>query len=208
MDVTRRSALRLGVVVSTSLAGCSGVSPLGSGETATSSSYPLTFSAAASRQASADAPALVTARLTNRGHKRVQIGYGPTLMFTDNADPTLTWADDIVIAPTTNVRPWDDPVQTEDDCWRFPKDNPRPIQSILNWTELPPDSSLSEAYNIYTYGESSPCLPPGSYRFQDKGYFESESQPMVLTLVVEINDEHRVSASAEPPIIETAQAEE
>lgn len=193
MKSTRRSVLRLsGIVLGSSIAGCS----------APSLSPNLTFSAEMVRQQSDEAPARVSATLTNAGSSTVEIGFGPTLLFTDNtAADDLEWADSLVIDPETYIGPWSDPVRTEDGCWRYPAEAWRAIQSILEYRELEPQQSIEETYDIYTAANASSCLPNGSYRFQDKGVIGNDSQSVTLTLVLHVDDDQEISATTETPTI-------
>lgn len=220
MSPSRRSVLQLSAIaLSGGLAGCStGQSGLEDNGTQTPTSSPtasarsptestraapdLSLSAAIFQQPSTAMPAEVEVRLSNEGAKEVELGYGPALLFTDNsASDDLQWPENLVIDPETNVGPWKDPVRTADSCWRYPEDASRPVQSILEWRTLDAGESLSERYEVYTDSDADSCLPQGSYRFQDKGYVEKESRSMVLTLVLEVDDTHQLTARTEEPHI-------
>lgn len=193
MKTARRSLLRLsGLVLGSSIAGCSAPSPIPN----------VTFSAEMVRQPSADAPARVSATLSNAGSSSVAVGFGPTLLFTDNsAADDLEWAEDLVIDPESHIGPWSDPIRTADGCWRYPEDGWQAIQSSLEYREPEPQQSIDESYDIYTAAKASSCLPTGTYRFQDKGVIRSTSQSLILTLILHVNDDQAVSATTEVPTI-------
>lgn len=157
----------------------------------------LKFSSDIVQQPSTEAPAMIEASLSNLGTNPVEVGFGPALMYTDNSEE-LEWNNALIIDPETRVGPWDNPIQT-DGCWRFPEDGERPLYSTLEWRELAPQESLREQYSIYTFGSSSPCLPEGVYRYQDKGYFETESRSMIFTLVIEIDENKKLATRASGP---------
>jgi hypothetical protein len=121
-------------------------------------------------------------------------------LYTDNtAADQLEWADELVIDPGTDVGPWDDPEQTEDGCWRFPQGGQRAVHSLLEPRDLTTGESITESYDVYTYGDSGPCLPEGTYQFEDKGYVQEESHPMILTLVLTVDASQQLSADTEGP---------
>lgn len=212
--VTRRSALHAsGVVLGLGIAGCARSmgdseptrSPTASAtETSTmtrSSPQPeaLEFEAHVIQQQTAEAPARVRARLVNTGPP-LRVGFGPTLLYTDNtAADELEWADELVIDPRTDVGPWDEPEQTEDGCWRFPRDGQRAVQSLLEGRDLATGEPITESYDVYTHRDSGPCLPEGTYQFEDKGYIHDESRPMILTLVLTVDANGKLSAGTEGP---------
>lgn len=159
----------------------------------------LSFSAQVVQQASTESPPQIEASLTNTGSTTTFVGFGPALLFSDDT-AELEWATDIVLDPKTTVGSSVEPIQTEDGCWRVPIDKEILIQSTLEWREISPDESLNESYRVYTRGEQSPCLPAGTYRFQD--VINTEADEMVLTLVLEIDSEKHISiasATAETP---------
>ena len=207
MDFSRRSLLRLASIgASVSLTGCSAIAPTNTrspNQSPTSpptalptESGPVAFSAEVLRQSTAEHPAQLRARLDNQSTETVQVGFGPTLLFTANrATDELEWTDQIVIDPETYVGPWDEPTRSSEGCWRFPEDGSRLVQSSLNWRELSPSESLTETYDVYTEGTSRPCLPEGNYRFQDNGYLGDKSQVLTFTLSVQIDTDHQLSVN-------------
>lgn len=213
MDLPRRSVLHLaGIGVGMSVTGCSAIestptesptphSTPTSTESPTTSppqSGPVTFSAEVLRQATNEHPPQLRARLENQSSDTVRVGFGPALLFTDNvASDELEWADQLVIDPETYVGPWDEPTQSADGCWRFPEDGSRAIQSSLNWRNLSPSDSLTETYDVYTSGTSGPCLPDGTYRFQDKGNLEDEAHALILTLSLQIDTDQQLTVNTE-----------
>jgi hypothetical protein len=216
MEMTRREALQLSSgALAPGVAGCL-TSPSGRSDatsttthapepTTTATTSPtrdpqLRFAAEVLQQASPEAPARVAAHLTNTEERPVSVGYGPTLLFTDDASDELDWARDVVLVADTYTGPNDEPSEPTDGCWRFPGDGYVAIQSSLEFREIPPGESLSEQYSVYTRGRSSACLPEGTYRYQDEEYFEEESRPMILTLVVRIDENGRLSAETAEPV--------
>lgn len=209
MDLPRRSVLHLATIgVGMSVAGCSATAPTNtespnpsSTESPTASptqSVPVTFSAEVLRQATKENPPQLRTRLENQSSGTVRVGFGPALLFTDNAaSDELEWADQLVIDPETYVGPWDEPTRSAEGCWRFPEDGSRLVQSSLNWRDLSPSDSLTETYEIYTYGTSGPCLPEGTYQFQDKGYLEDEAHALILTLSLQIDTDQQLTVNTE-----------
>jgi hypothetical protein len=165
------------------------------------------------QQASAEEPARFEVRLRNVGSKTVTLGMGPTLLFSDTAATDgLQWADAIVIGPETYIGPWEDPFRTDDGCWRYPNEGYL-VQSILEEIEVAPGDSITETYEVYTSGKTRSCLPKGRYYFQDKNGFRSgllqgtanvsrEARDMILTVVLQIDGEHRITVQAQKPAIE------
>lgn len=205
MTQSRRSVLQLSAVTLASLTGCA-MSPPTRKETS-STERPqklpqLTFEAEVLEQTSVDSPAQVETLLSNEGSNEVDVGYGPTLLFTDNsASEDLDWSNHIVIDPGTSVGPWKAPIRTNDHCWRYPTNATRPVESSLEWRTLGAGESISETYEVYTDSDANTCLPGGAHRFQDRKYVTTESRPMVVTLVLEIDDEGGLVASTEEPNI-------
>lgn len=209
MVQTRRSALRVaGGLLMGALGGCA-TSPSKPGPTDSPHSTPasvtspttspsrsnsLGFSGEILGQASDEAPARVEATLSNDGSTAVEVGYGPTLLFTANGSMDYDWPEDLVLDPEGYIGPWDDPYRTDDGCWRFPEDGQRLVQSSLVWRTLDPDESLSEEYDIYTHGDSPSCLPSGIYRFQDGGFVEREGQSITFTLKLEVREDMRLAS--------------
>jgi hypothetical protein len=211
---SRRSALHVaGGLLVTALAGCA-TTPAESDSTssstvqatatqtgtATSSPPPtssygarLTFSGEILRQESTDAPARLEATLSNDGDSTTEVGYGPALLFTANGDADHDWPENLVLDPEGYIGPWDDPVQTDDGCWRFPEDGERLVQASLNWHELAPGDSVTQAYDLYTRSDAETCLPAGTYRFQDGGFVDQEDQPLTFTLTLYVDDGRRLT---------------
>lgn len=148
------------------------------------------------RQPSTDGPGRLEARLRNVSREPVRVGFGPTLLFTDNANDDLEWPRDLVLDPESPGVLTPEPWKAKDGCWRFPEDGTIAIQSSLDFRKIGPDEAISETYDVYTRGDSLPCLPAGQYRFQDEEYIESESRPVVLTLEVRADENHRLSVDA------------
>ena len=217
MDWTRRSVLQLvSSGVGISIAGCSTRSSTNSPtststatltSTTTTSSMepvPVTFTAEVLRQASAENPAEIRARLESQSSDTVRIGFGPTLLYTDNtAADDLKWANQLVLEPETSIGPWDDPIQDSDGCWRFPEDGMTPVQSSFTWRDLSPSESLTETYAVYTSGDSGPCLPEGSYRFQDQGNLENDDQEVIFTLSLQIDSNQQLQVNTEDTGVST-----
>ena len=209
MVQTRRSALRLtGCLLIGTIGGCSSrASENNPADSMTSESSPEasptetpsteglpSFTGEILRQASDEAPARVKAILLNDGQSTVEMGFGPTLLYTDNAGGIHDWPQDLVIDPDGYIGPWDDPYQSENGCWRFPEDGQTLVQSSLEWRTLDPGQSVSEEYNIYTRGDSRSCLPKGTYQFQDGGFLEREDQAVIFTLTLEVGDDRQLTA--------------
>lgn len=226
MDLSRRSVLHLASVgVGMSVAGCSAITPTNtesskppstesptpsqintespnpsSTESPTASptqSVPVTFSAEVLRQATKEHPPQLRARLENQSSENVRVSFGPALLFTDNAaSDEREWDEKLVIDPETYVGPWGEPTHSEG-CWRFPEDGSRSVQSSLNGRDLSPSDSLTETYEVYTHGTSGPCLPEGTYQFQDKGFLEKEGNALILTLSLEIDKDQQLTVNTE-----------
>lgn len=202
MVPTRRAALRLaGGVFTTGVAGCissvtddsDSPSPPPSTDTRNVDDL-LAFSAEAIAQSSAGAPARIEARVRNVGDEAIELGFGPALLFTDDADDALQWPDELLLDPDSSGVVNPDPETGENGCWRFPEDGWQDVRSVLRFREIDPGSAVEETYAVYTWGKSLPCLPAGTYTFQDRAYLESESRPLRLTLEVTINERSRLSA--------------
>jgi hypothetical protein len=91
----------------------------------------------------------------------------------------------------------DEPTQSQNECWRFPEDETLAIQSSLDFREIDPNETITETYNVYTRGNSLPCLPEGEFEFQDESYFGSETQPMILSLTIQVSSEKELSVDSE-----------
>ena len=172
--------------------------PIATTPTPQSTEVPLEFVAKVVKQPTNNGPGVIEARLTNSGSKSVDIGFGPTLLFTDNSDPSLVWSDELVLIPSTRVGPVETPDSTSEGCWRYTNDGPY-IRSILEWRSLDPGSSISEQYRLYTRGTDTPCLPVGTYRYEDKEYVEEESRPILLSLLLEVPESGKLSVDSEGP---------
>lgn len=207
--LTRRKALQLSsLALGSGLAGCPAMPPEntptegptsdaspGASPTGTFSTENVpSFTGEILRQASDEAPARVRAILSNDGESGVEVGYGPTLLFTDNAGSINDWPEELVLDPDGYIGPWDDPYQSEDGCWCFPKEGSRLVQSILEWRTLDPGQSVSTEYSVYTLGDSRPCLPTGTYQFQDGGSLERENQSIIFTLTLEVGADRHLTA--------------
>lgn len=162
----------------------------------------VSFSARVTRQQSNDHPARVTARLENTGGDAVNIGMGPTLLFSDpGPNDRFARPDELVIDPRSDIGPWAEPAQTQDGCWRFPEDGQQAIRSITRTRALSPGDSITETYAVYTQGDSRACLPAGTYRFTDQGFIRDESSPIVLSLRLSINETHQITAGTDGPVL-------
>lgn len=160
----------------------------------------INFEARVTRQESSDHPARVDARLENTGPDSIDVGMGPTLLFSDpGPDDVFARPEALVIDPNSDIGPWDEPLQSEDGCWRFPKDGQQAIRSIERTPSLSPGDAITETYTVYTHGESRACLPAGTYRFTDQGFITNESNPIVLTLLLKINENNLITASTDGP---------
>ncbi len=225
---TRRDLLRrAGGAFAVGLAGCSGptrdadASPDAAGPetdgrppvaaaSPTQADSPSVPSMAASvvRQTARDHPARVRATVRNPSSETVELRYGATLLFTDHSDHddrrnhadhgVRAWPEALMLDPVPYVGPWDDPVRTDDGCWRFPADGRTPVQDVLQKRTLPPGESRGVAYDVYTRGTDRPCLPEGSYRFEDGGGVRlDEWRGVVFALTVDVDSEGTVSARGE-----------
>lgn len=226
--VTRRDLLRrAGGAFAVGLAGCSGptrdadASPgtaapgidgrsSATGASPTSNRSPSAPSMAASvvRQTARDHPARVRVTVRNPSSESVVLRYGATLLLTDHSGHddrrdhgghgTAAWPEALVLDPVTHVGPWDEPVRTDDGCWRFPAGGRTPVQSVLRNRELPPGESRSEEYDVFTRGTDRPCLPEGSYRFEDAGGVRlDEWRRAVFALTVDVDPGGTLSARGE-----------
>lgn len=220
--VTRRDLLRrAGGVLAVGLTGCSGptrdadaspdtAGPGTDGRSSAAKTAPTpgrspsapSMAASVVRQAARDEPARVRVTVRNPSSETVELRYGPTLLFTDHSDHddrqnhgTDAWPEELVLDPVTHVGPWDEPVRTDDGCWRFPADGRTPVQSVLRNRELPPGESRSEEYDVYTRGADRPCLPEGSYRFEDGGGVRLDDwRSAVFALTVDVDPDGTLSA--------------
>lgn len=200
MRRTRRAVLS--GVLGVSLAGCADrtermPSPTAVGPS-TAAVDALAFDAEVVRQASADTPARVRATLENTGTTAAEVSYGPALLFTDNADNGLSWPRALVLDPETYVGPSAEPYQDEEGCWRFPEDGAQAVQSSLETRELAAGESVSEAYDVYTR-ETGPCLPAGTYLFEDKGSLGSRA--LVLGLELAVGEDGTITATGRAPTV-------
>lgn len=160
----------------------------------------LRFSANVIRKSSSDSPVRIAAELVNTGSETVQIGTGPTLLFSDHGpNDDLKRADDIVIDPGSYIGPWGEPYRTEAGCWRFPEDGSMLVQSSWERRELDPDDPFRETYEVLTRGDASPCLPEGVYRYQDRISGPPESHEYTLTLVLEIDSSGKLTTRTRGP---------
>jgi len=162
----------------------------------------LEFSASVQRQASESDPARLRVELENPGPKPVAVRFGPALLYTQDGED-LEWSDELVLDPDTYIGPWDDPVQTDDGCWRFPEDGETAVQDEAPRYTLEPESSIGEDYDVYTVGMDGPCLPEGSYRFEDLGQQDlgvtdedEEAPDLLFTLDIGIGESSELSAEA------------
>lgn len=197
MELSRRTVISTALPAVTS--GC-GTVPGGGGSDASTpndSSPPgvssVSFSARVTDRASADSPATVVVDLGNTGNSAVDLRYGPTLLFTDDAEE-YEWADKLVLDPGDEGVLLDEPTLT-DDCWRFPADGEVAIQSILETRTLGPGATLTETYDVYTR-DGGDCLPAGEYRYQD-GVTVGSDATVVLTLTLSVVRDGTISASAD-----------
>lgn len=224
---TRRDVLRrAGSALALGLAGCSGPTQDAGAATDTATgrtdratvarSSPTqhgspsapSMAASAVRQSARDHPARVRATVRNASAETVALRYGATLLFTDHSDHgerrdhvdhgRFAWPEALVLEPVPYVGPWDDPVQTDDGCWRFPADGRTPVQSVLRTRTLAPGESRGVAYDVYTRGIDRPCLPEGSYRFEDAGGVRlDEWRGAVFALTVDVGPDGALSARAD-----------
>lgn len=142
-------------------------------------------------------PARIEAAVENTDDRPIEVRFGPTLLYTDNSEDFLEWADEIVLDPDTYIGPWAEPFETDDGCWRYPADGEILTQSIAERYRFEPGDSYSERYDVLTIGEDVPCLPDGTYRFQDLGYTAGEdSVDLLFTVDVTIDTQGAVSAEA------------
>ncbi|WP_226010835.1 hypothetical protein [Halomicrobium salinisoli] len=226
--VTRRDLLRrAGGAVAVGLAGCSGptrdadaspdtAGPGTDGRSSIAEASPTpdrspsapSMAASVVRQAARDHPARVRATVRNPSSESVELRYGATLLFTDHSDHddrgnhedhgTPAWPEALVLDPVTYVGPWDEPVRSDDECWRFPSEGRTPVQDVLQKRALPPGESRGVAYDVYTRGTDRPCLPEGSYRFVDGGGVRlDEWRGAVFALTVDVAPDGTLSARAE-----------
>ncbi|SEH49775.1 hypothetical protein SAMN05192561_103122 [Halopenitus malekzadehii] len=224
---SRRSALQLVGITACGLAGClsssgsDGKTPSSADGTASETQSPtstldqqiqnLSFNAEMLSQQSADTPARFEATLANRGPEAITTGMGPALMISDTgSEENPTWADKLIIDPDTDVGPWSDPVQTGDDCWRFPEDGTRSIQSILKYNTIDPSDNITERYSVYTAATVSACLPAGRYTYQniadvypDGRGADPAPRSIVLTIHIDSTQSQQLSVSAESPELQT-----
>lgn len=160
----------------------------------------LQFSAEVIRDSSRESPARIAAELVNTGTETVRIGTGPTLLFSDHgADDDLERADDVVIDPDSYIGPWGEPYRTEAGCWRFPEDGSTLVQSSWERRELAPGDPFRETYRVLTRGDAVPCLPAGTYRYQDLVSGPPESREYTVTLTLEIDSQSDLTTRTEGP---------
>ncbi|MDS0258600.1 hypothetical protein NDI56_04135 [Haloarcula sp. S1CR25-12] len=202
MRRSRRSLLQsAGVVLSGTTAGCLSTSrrtPQQSPTETTAQPASLKLTAEVVRQSAADAPARVAATLSNDGTGTVRPGFGPTLLFSDSGpDEDLARADPLVLDPDGRGVLRSDPVQSSNDCWRYPEDGIDGVQSSLEYRALAPGDELREAYDIYTAAEASACLPQGRYNHQDNVELPGGSRTATLTLTLTIDERQRLTVSGD-----------
>ena len=213
MRIGRRSLLEaLGGVAVVGTAGC--ISSIGSGseagsersdETAATAgdartvtmgdTGALSFAADVAEQPSSEAPARIAARVETTGSEPVRVGLGPTLLFSDDSGD-LAWSSELVLNPDDPGVKMPGETRSIDGCWRHLADAKQPIQSILKWHTIEPNGSLRETFDVYTRGDAGPCLPEGTYRYQDEILVGNESRSVTTTLVVEVSSDRTLSATA------------
>jgi len=155
----------------------------------------LSFAAGVVEQPSSKAPARIEAQLENTGPEPVRVGLGPTLL-TGGGGPDLAWATNVVVIPEDPGVKVPGETRLIDGCWRLVSNEKLAYQAILEWRTIEPDGSLRETFDVYTRGDSGPCLPEGTYRYQDRIHVGNESQSVTTTLVVRISNDHTLSAAA------------
>lgn len=150
------------------LTGCTGD---GGSSNPTSTSNPstvLAFSSNVVQQPSNDSPGRIGATLENVGSKSVEVGYGATLLYYDWGSGDTAWSgDEILLDPETYVGPWSDPVQTDDGCWRSPEDGEINVEGVIDLDEIGPNEVVDEEYEVYTNDMDGPCLPAGTYQYEN-----------------------------------------
>lgn len=195
MTRSRRHFFRLaGCLLPVTLSGCSALDTTATDAPAETA---LDLSATVERQPSAtDAdPARLGLELHNRGSKSATVRFGPTLLYTDDGG-SLDWSRRIVLQPDTDVGPWADPFR-HDDCWRFPEDENLLVQSSIESRTLEPGDSIGEHYDVLTRGRDAPCLPAGTYRYQDLGHLvRGDCSDVLFTLELSVDDDHALAATA------------
>jgi hypothetical protein len=106
----------------------------------------------------------------------------------------MTESGEIVIYPQANVG--DLPVRrrTDDGCWRIPDDRIA-VRSSISSYEVGAGQSVSEKFDIYTYGREIECLPAGRHVFKDQIRGSDESAMVDAVLTIDISKDGRVSVS-------------
>jgi hypothetical protein len=212
MSIGRRSLLgTLGSVAVVGTVGC--VSSTGSGSEAKSGEPDetaatadartatmgdpgsLSFAAEVAEQPSSEAPARIATRLRNTGSEPVRVGLGPTLLFSDGTEE-LAWSSELVLDPDDPGVKMPGETRPVDGCWRHLADSAQPVQSILEWHTIEPNGALSETFDVYTRGDSGPCLPEGTHRYEDRIDVGNESRSVTTTLVVRVSSDRTLSAAA------------
>ena len=213
MRIGRRSLLEaLGGVAVVETTGC--ISSMGSGSEARSErsdetaatagdartvtmgdTGALSFAADVAEQPSSEAPARIAARVETTGSEPVRVGLGPTLLFSDDSGD-LAWSSELVLNPDDPGVKMPGETRSIDGCWRHLADAKQPIQSILEWHTIEPNGSLSETFDVYTRGDAGPCLPEGTYRYQDEILVGNESRSVTTTLVAEVSSDRTLSTAA------------
>lgn len=158
--------------------------------------YSLVLNAQIDRQQTSENPAQINVKLRNTGKDKVDVGFGPTLLYTSGV-VNVEGPAELVLDPETYIGPWADPVQDDNDCWRFRNDGERLVQDSLGFRKIQPGGVLSESYDVYTYGMEGTCFPAGTYRFHDQSFVNNESQPIVLALTVDIDENQQLSVNSE-----------
>ena len=163
-------------------------------ETATASS--LSLASEVINQPSKDSPAKIRLSIVNQGEQAVQIGFGPALLYTDDSADSLSWADKLILDPDARGVSMNGEVRYENDCWRLFQNGPEVVQSSLEYREIPRSERLSQSYSVYTAGNIETCLPTGEYEFQDRSYLTSTSNPLTLSLTVQMENNQILSVSS------------
>lgn len=210
MEYNRRNMIRqFGGVTFGLLAGCVGDSQSNDENTRHSqtddSMWPgtvvdpeqLDFSARIVGQQTADSPAAVEVELINSSSSKTTIMTGPSLLlgFGGPDSGSVDWSEELVLDPRASVGPWSTPTVTENGCYRFPTDGERLARAQAVYHELASNDSIVDTFDIYTYGEDRPCLPEGSYPYEDVVYVGQQSNSAITRLGLAVDKDTTIHVS-------------
>jgi len=151
----------------------------------------LQLSAEVVHQSSSNHPARIEATLSSAEGKRMRVKMGPTLLYSGGAP--IPESEGIVIFPQTSVGDFPKPVRTDDGCWRVSDDKRIAVQASLSAYDVGAGQSVSEKFDVYTYGYGGECLPAGNHVFEDQISDSDETEVVDAVLTLHVSKDGRVS---------------